>query len=94
MTARLPSAIVRAFRRWALPLGCYYAVTLAVPLANCAAQAGSAFAGHALAVLVLPPLLIATACTIAIASRALRLWLAAPRQAGDLPNDIAARLPP
>ena len=43
--------IVHAFRRMALPLAWYYAVTLAVPLANGAAQSG-AFVGHALVVIV------------------------------------------
>lgn len=45
--------IARAFRRAALPLAAYYAVTLAVPLANGAARSG-AFVQHALAVLVVP----------------------------------------
>jgi exosortase K len=40
------------------PLAAYYAVTLAIPLANGAAQAGGAFARHALIVLGVPPLLI------------------------------------
>lgn len=50
------------FRRMALPLGCYYAVTLAFPLANGAAQSGAVFAKHALVVLVVPPVLILFAC--------------------------------
>jgi len=55
-------AVVRAFRRAAPPLAWYYAVTLALPLANGAAQAGAAFVEHALVVLVLPPVLIVLAC--------------------------------
>jgi exosortase K len=44
--------------RYALPLGFYYVVTLAVPLAN-GLQAGRAFFAHAVIVLVVPPVLIA-----------------------------------
>ncbi len=43
--------------RYALPLGVYYVVTLAVPLAN-GVQAGRAFYAHALVVLLVPPVLI------------------------------------
>jgi exosortase K len=43
--------------RYALPLGCYYVVTLAVPLAN-GVQAGRAFFAHAVIVLLVPPVLI------------------------------------
>ncbi len=64
MRTTMPSTFGRALRRAALPLGCYYAVTLALPLANGAADAGSTFVRHALVVLVLPPLLIAAACAI------------------------------
>jgi hypothetical protein len=42
----------------ALPLSAYYAVTLALPLANGAGRAGAAFVDHALIVLVIPPALI------------------------------------
>lgn len=54
-------AVARAFRHAALPLASYYAVTLALPFAHGAAQ-GAAFAEHALAVIVLPPILIVLAC--------------------------------
>jgi hypothetical protein len=54
--------IVRAFRRAAAPLASYYLITLGLPLANGAAGAGAAFARHALAVLVVPPILIALGC--------------------------------
>jgi hypothetical protein len=54
--------ITRAFRRTALPLASYYAVTLAVPLANGAAHSGDAFVAHALTVLVVPPIIIALTC--------------------------------
>ena len=58
MTPAAQPALVRAFRRAALPLGSYYAVTLALPLANGAAQSDAAFVNHALVVLVVPPVLI------------------------------------
>lgn len=57
-------AVAQGFRRAALPLAWYYAVTLALPLANGAAEAGAAFAKHALVVLILPPVLIVLACAI------------------------------
>ena len=59
-----------AFRRAALPLAWYYAITLALPLANGAAQAGAAFVNHALIVLSVPPLLIGLVCAIHIAAQA------------------------
>jgi len=43
--------------RYALPLGCYYLVTLGVPLAN-GVQAGQAFFAHAVVVLIAPLTLI------------------------------------
>jgi hypothetical protein len=55
-------AVARAFRRAAPPLAWYYAVTLALPLANGAARAGAAFAEHALVVLVVPPVVIVVVC--------------------------------
>jgi hypothetical protein len=51
----------RLLRRWALPLWCYYAVTLAVPLLNGAAAQGVAFVSHALIVLAFPLGLVAAA---------------------------------
>ena len=50
----------RAFRRAATPLAFYYAVTLAIPLANGAG--GSAFLEHALVVFAAPPALIMLLC--------------------------------
>jgi len=58
----MTTTIVRAFRRAAVPLVSYYVVTLGLPLANGAAGAGAPFARHALAVLVVPPILIALGC--------------------------------
>ena len=57
------AAIAGAFRRTSLPLASYYAVTLALPLANGAAES-NAFAGHALVVLVVPPLAILLASAV------------------------------
>ena len=47
----------RAGFTYALPLGCYYVATLAVPLMN-GVQAGRAFFAHAVIVLLVPPVLI------------------------------------
>ena len=58
------SMVAHAFRRLALPLGCYYAVTLGLPLANGAAHSGAAFLNHAVFVLVIPPILIVLLCTV------------------------------
>jgi exosortase K len=44
--------------RYVLPLGCYYLVTLGLPLANGAAQASDAFLTHAVIVLLVPPVLM------------------------------------
>ena len=57
------TAVARAFRRTALPLSAYYAVTLALPLANGAAESG-AFVEHALVVLIVPPAAIILACAV------------------------------
>ena len=54
----------QAFRRTALPLVSYYAVTLAVPLANGAAQSGATFVKHAITVLVVPPIATVLACAV------------------------------
>ena len=47
-----------AFRGAAVPLAFYYVVTLALPLANGAAHAGAAFVEHAVAVLLVPPIVV------------------------------------
>lgn len=49
--------------RYALPLGCYYAVTLGVPLVN-GAQGGHAFLAHAAIVLLVPPVLVLVVCGV------------------------------
>ena len=65
MSRSLRVSLVQTVRRWLLPLGCYYVITLAVPLANGAARhrpPGAIFASHALVVLVFPLLLIVLVC--------------------------------
>jgi exosortase K len=59
------------FRSLALPLACYYAITLAVPLVNGAAWAGDAFLNHALVVLLVPPALIMLVYAIRQGARSL-----------------------
>lgn len=58
------STAARAFRRTALPLAAYYAITLAVPLVNGAGRSGAAFIEHALIVFAIPPAIILVACGI------------------------------
>jgi hypothetical protein len=67
---------VNAFRRTALPLAAYYAVTLGLPLANGAGGSGAAFVHHAVVVLVVPLLVIGLACAASFAWRygASRRW--------------------
>jgi uncharacterized membrane-anchored protein len=60
-----------AFRRTALPLLSYYAVTIALPLANGAAQSGAAFTDHALVVLLVPLVVIVVACAVHTIARGL-----------------------
>ena len=64
------ASVARAFRRVALPLASYYAVTLALPLANGAAPSGG-FMEHALVVLVVPPIAVILACAIHTIAHAL-----------------------
>jgi len=64
MNGDLAVTIARAFRRVALPLAAYYAVTVAVPLANGAAQSGVAFVRHTLVVLIVPPILVVLLCVV------------------------------
>jgi len=58
------TSIGQAFRRTALPLAAYYAVTLGLPMANGAAHSGAAFVEHALFVLAVPPIIIVLACAV------------------------------
>ena len=69
MSQALWTAVAGAFRRTALPLAAYYAVTLVLPLANGAARSGAAFADHALVVLVVPPAMIVVACALSVMTR-------------------------
>ena len=48
----------RASVRYALPLGCYYVITLGVPLVNGASYVNDAFLGHAVTVLLVPPVIV------------------------------------
>ena len=48
------SRLARAYRRALVPLGAYYAVTLALPIVNGAAGSGTPFARHAIVVLLVP----------------------------------------
>jgi hypothetical protein len=52
--------LARAFKRTALPLACYYGITIFQPVANGAAM-GAAFARHAAVVVAVPPILIVLA---------------------------------
>ena len=62
--------VAHVFRRVALPLASYYAVTLALPLANGTAPSG-AFMEHALAVLIVPPVAIILVCAVYTIAHAL-----------------------
>ena len=69
------SRVARAFHRALVPLAAYYAVTLAIPLANGAAQSNAVFITHALVVLVIPPAIILLACAAHAAAHVLaRAW--------------------
>jgi hypothetical protein len=71
MISALSTRVAHAFRRTALPLGSYYGITLAVPLAHGAAWS-AAFVKHALVVLLVPPIVILIACAVHTAARAVR----------------------
>jgi len=53
----------------AVPLAAYYVVTLGLPLANGAAQSGARLVDHALAVILVPIVMVAVACTFQGARR-------------------------
>jgi exosortase K len=46
------------WKRFAVPLATYYAVTLGIPLANGAARSGAIFVEHAFVVLIVPPIVL------------------------------------
>ena len=74
MTEMLRTRVGHAFRRMAVPLVAYYTVTLVLPLANGAAQAGAAFVKHAIVVLVVPTVAIVAGCAVhAIARRSVKV---------------------
>jgi hypothetical protein len=71
------SHLARAFHRAAVPLVAYYAVTLALPVANGAARSGTMFVKHALVVLVVPLVAVALGAAIhAIYARYAGTWSA------------------
>ena len=61
--------LIRALRRAALPLGCYYGITLLLPLANGAGQSGLAFVEHAVVVATVPLVVIVLMCTLRACAR-------------------------
>ena len=61
----------RAFQRWAVPLAWYYAITLGLPIANGAADAGATFLRHAAVVALVPLLMILLAYAAVHSARAL-----------------------
>lgn len=70
----MSKGIARGFRRAALPLACYYAITLGLPLMNGAGRAGTTFVYHALVVLVVPLVLVALVSAICeVAGRVARV---------------------
>ena len=79
MTGVMWPPLARTFRRLALPLASYYAVTIAIPLANGASPSNAAFATHALVVLALPPILIVVACASLASARGVSRAFAAQR---------------
>ena len=64
MSGALWTTVGRGFRRAALPLVSYYAITLAVPIANGAAQSGAPFVTHAIPVIVVPSVAILLGCGV------------------------------
>ena len=56
------AVVIHAVRRAAVPLASYYAVTLALPLVNGAAYSDG-FAAHAVAVLLVPPIVVSVLVT-------------------------------
>jgi hypothetical protein len=81
MMTATAQALVQAFRRAALPLVWYYAVTLVLPLANGAAESGAAFLTHAVVVAIVPPILVVLVCAV-------RGWA---RTLASIPGRQAAR---
>ncbi len=61
MSGMLWRSVAGAFRRTALPLISYYAITLGVPVANGAVLSDAAFVRHAAIVLIVPAVAVALA---------------------------------
>jgi len=68
------TTVGRGFRRTALPLVSYYAITLAVPVANGAAQSAP-FVTHVIPVLVVPAVAIVLVCGVHLTVRRLCQYL-------------------
>ena len=81
---RVVWASLHPLRRMALPLAAYYGVTLALPLANGAAQS-DAFVKHALVVLVVP---VAAILLASAAGGAALQGLRYVRDCGDRPAPL------
>jgi hypothetical protein len=77
MTGSPVSSLARPFRRAALPLAAYYAVTLAVPLVN---GASDAFMAHAPIVLLVPIVIVVSTAAIGIVIRKTSLALQAAKR--------------
>jgi hypothetical protein len=75
-------SIVRAFRRVAVPLGWYYAITLVLPLANGAWRTSAAFFAHAAVVLIVPPAFIVLIGAAGAVARTCRLSIDRVRTTG------------
>ena len=79
MSKTFVTTYANTLRRLALPLAAYYAITLAVPLANGAASSDTAFLKHAVVVLVVPLGTLGLGCVVTCRWNAVKRWLANPR---------------
>ena len=84
MRANARRWIGQGYRRAALPLGCYYTMTLLVPLANGASASDAGFVNHAVIVATVPLVLIVLAAVLGgcvqLAARAVPLrWTVSSR---------------
>jgi hypothetical protein len=68
--------VTHAFRRAAVPLAWYYAITIGLPLANGASARGAPFVKHMIVVLAVPLLLILAACGTCGVARVVRSTMA------------------
>jgi hypothetical protein len=68
--------VKHAFRRAAVPLAWYYAITIGLPLANGASARGVPFVKHTIVVLAVPLLLILVASAACDVARVVRSTMA------------------